>query len=101
MTVNDRQISAEAIQNAANMLRSIGHPVRLKIIELLDGEGELHVTAIYEALGLQQALASQHLSLMRDRGILASRREGSHVYYRIADPRVTKVIECIHDHCRT
>lgn len=83
------------------MLKCIGHPIRLKIIELLDREGEQNVTAIYEALGIEQAVASQHLNLMRDKRILASRREGVNVYYRIDDTRVTRVIDCIHDYCRT
>lgn len=78
------------------MLKCIGHPVRLQIIELLDREGEQNVTAIYEALGIEQAVASQHLNLMRDKGILAGRRDGVNVYYRINDPRVTRVIDCIH-----
>lgn len=88
-------ISSEAIRTAALMLKCIGHPVRLKIIELLDQRGESNVTSIHEALRLEQAVASQHLNLMRDKGILASRREGVNVYYRIDDPRVTQVIECI------
>jgi DNA-binding transcriptional ArsR family regulator len=94
-------LSVEAVQQAATMLKCIGHPVRLKIIELLDREGEQNVTAIYEALGIEQAVASQHLNLMRDKRILISRREGVNVFYRIEDPRVTRVIDCIHDHCQT
>lgn len=96
-----RSLSLEAVRTAATMLKCIGHPIRLQIIELLDRGGEHNVTAIHETLGLEQAVASQHLNLMRDKGILASRREGVNVYYRILDPRVTQVIECIHDHCDT
>lgn len=96
-----QNLDAQAIQQAAAMLKCIGHPVRLQIIELLDREGEQNVTSIYETLGIEQAVASQHLNLMRDKGILASRREGVNVYYRIDDSRVTRVIDCIHDHCRT
>jgi DNA-binding transcriptional ArsR family regulator len=100
MTRRARNLDPEAVQQAANMLRCIGHPVRLKIIDLLDRKGEQTVTAIYEALGIEQAIASQHLNLMRDKGILASRRDGVNVYYRIRDPRVTRVIECIHEYCQ-
>lgn len=94
-----RSLNPEAMRQAARMLKCIGHPVRLRIIELLDRHGEQNVTAIYETLGIEQAVASQHLNLMRDKGILASRRNGVNVYYRINDPRVTQVIDCIHDHC--
>lgn len=101
MIQHNQHLDPQAIQQAAAMLKCIGHPIRLKIIELLDREGEQNVTAIYEALGIEQAVASQHLNLMRDKRILASRRDGVNVYYRIDDARVTRVIDCIHDHCRT
>ena len=101
MIQHDQHLDPQSIQQAAAMLKCIGHPIRLKIIELLDREGEQNVTAIYEALGIEQAVASQHLNLMRDKRILASRREGVNVYYRIDDTRVTRVIDCIQDYCRT
>jgi len=100
MTDRSESLSVDAVQQAATMLKCIGHPVRLQIIELLDRGGEQNVTAIYEALGIEQAVASQHLNLMRDKGVLASRRDGVNVYYRIDDTRVTRVIDCIHDHCQ-
>ncbi|NIN72100.1 MAG: metalloregulator ArsR/SmtB family transcription factor [Gemmatimonadetes bacterium] len=99
MTIRSQKLSVEAVRQAATMLKCIGHPIRLQIIELLDRTGEQNVTAIYEELEIEQAVASQHLNLMRDKGILASRREGVNVYYSIDDPRVTQVIDCIHDHC--
>jgi DNA-binding transcriptional ArsR family regulator len=101
MKPNPDKLSSEAVEAAALMLKCIGHPIRLQIIELLDRRGELIVTAIYETLGIEQAVASQHLNLMRDKGILESRRDGVNVYYRIIDPRITHVIDCIHDHCKT
>ena len=101
MTKKCEKLNSEAVQAAALMLRCIGHPVRLQIINLLDRSGELNVTTIYEALGIEQAVASQHLNLMRDKGILASRRDGVNVHYRIVDSRITHVIDCIHDHCAT
>ncbi|NIR43550.1 MAG: helix-turn-helix transcriptional regulator [Gemmatimonadetes bacterium] len=94
-----RGINLAAVQAAASMLKCIGHPIRLQIIDLLDRVGELNVTTIYETLGIEQAVASQHLNLMRDKGILASRRDGVNVFYRIVDPRITHVIDCIHHHC--
>lgn len=99
MTIRSQKLSVEAVRQAATMLKCIGHPIRLQIIELLDRTGEQNVTAIYEALGIEQAVASQHLNLMRDKGILVSRRDGVNVYYSVDDPRVTQVIDCIHDHC--
>lgn len=77
------------------MLRCLGHPVRLGILDLLERESELTVTEIYEALGLEQAVCSQHLTLMRDKGILGHRREGVNVLYRIGDARALKVLGCV------
>lgn len=99
MTIRSKKLKVEAVRQAATMLKCIGHPIRLQIIELLDRTGEQNVTTIYEALEIEQAVASQHLNLMRDKGILASRRDGVNVYYSVDDPRVTQVIDCIHDHC--
>lgn len=99
MPIKTQKLSADAVQQAATMLKCIGHPIRLQIIELLDRAGEQNVTTVYETLEIEQAVASQHLNLMRDKGILASRREGVNVFYSINDSRVTQVIDCIHDHC--
>jgi ArsR family transcriptional regulator len=93
------QIDPQTILEAAEMLKCIGHPVRLQILELLDEEGEQNVTTIYEALELGQPIASQHLTLMRDKGIVKSRREGVNVFYRIGDERVFRVLDCIR-HCQ-
>jgi DNA-binding transcriptional ArsR family regulator len=89
------RISVETVREAAEVLRCIGHPIRLRIVELLETTGELNVSAIRECVGLEQAVASQHLGLMRNKGILASRREGTNVFYRVQDEKVTQVIECL------
>lgn len=91
----EASLSLEIIQDAARVLKCIGHPLRLRIIELLDASDEMNVGSICSALDLEQAIASQHLTLMRDRGILASRRDGVNVYYRIADEKVPQVIDCL------
>ena len=91
----DAQALEVAIENTARMLKCLGHPVRLQVLQLLQEEGEQTVTQVYEALDIEQAVASQHLSTMRDKGILQRRREGVHVYYAIGDLRATKVLECI------
>jgi len=89
------RISVDVVQDASRVLRCIGHPIRLRIIELLDNRGELNVSAVQEALDLEQATASQHLSLMRDRGILRSRREGVNVFYDVLDEKVVQIMNCL------
>lgn len=88
-------IGVDTVQDAARVLKCIGHPVRLRIIELLDNEGEKSVSEIREAVGLEQATTSQHLNLMRDKGILTARRDGVNVFYDISDEKVVRVIDCL------
>jgi ArsR family transcriptional regulator len=90
-------LQAEAVEDTARVLRCLGHPLRLQVLDVLEREGESTVTEIYEALGVEQAVASQHLTNMRDKGILARRKDGVHVYYSIGDERALKVLACVRD----
>mgnify|MGYP002713246395 CR=1 FL=1 len=81
--------------STARMLRCLGHPVRLRILDYLERRDEATVTEVYEALEIEQAVCSQHLNLMRDKGILARRKDGVNVYYRLGDPRALKVLSCL------
>ena len=83
------------VLTTARMLRCLGHPVRLRIIDFLERRDEATVTEIYEALGIEQAVCSQHLNLMRDKSILARRKDGVNVFYRLGDPRALKVLSCL------
>jgi ArsR family transcriptional regulator len=84
----------------ARTLKAVAHPMRLRIIDLLEG-GERSVGDIVDALGTKPAVTSQQLGLMRDRGVLEARREGNHVYYRIANRHVVDVIHCIRRSCKS
>lgn len=85
----------DVVETTARMLKCLGHPLRLRILDLLEERQECTVTEVQEALGLEQAVCSQHLNLMRDKGILARRKEGVHVFYRLGDPRALKVLGCL------
>ena len=84
-----------AVQDTAHVLRCLGHPLRLRILDLLDKAGESTVTQVHEALAVEQAVASQHLTHMWDKGILQRRRDGVHVLYWILDDRARKVLACV------
>ena len=90
-------LQTDAVEDTARVLRCLGHPLRLQVLDVLEREGESTVTEIYEALGVEQAVASQHLTNMRDKGILARRKDGVHVYYSIGDERALKVLACVRD----
>jgi ArsR family transcriptional regulator len=84
------------LERAAEMLKTVAHPVRLQIVDFLD-KGERTVTALCQLLGLQQPYVSQQLNLMKAKGVLSSRRSGNQVFYVLADPRVAKIIQCVRE----
>lgn len=71
----------------ATLFRALGHPARVRILELLQ-EGERSVGSLQEALELESGGTSQHLAALRRIGVVTSRREGTSVYYRVADDEV-------------
>src|SRR3989304_379407 len=75
----------------AEMCQVFSHPKRLEVIALLR-EGEMSVTELAQRLGLTVGNLSQHLSMMKERRILLTRKEANMVYYRIASP---KLIHCM------
>jgi ArsR family transcriptional regulator len=76
----------------ANLFRVLGHPARVRILELLRG-GERSVGALQAELGLDSGGTSQHLSALRRIGLVESRREGTSVFYRVGDEHVFELLE--------
>jgi DNA-binding transcriptional ArsR family regulator len=87
-------------EDVAEVLKAVAHPVRLQIIELLEAQ-EMCVGDIVTALGVKQAITSQQLNMMKDKGVLTCRRNGTKVYYRIENQHVIKLLHCIYDHCES
>jgi rhodanese-related sulfurtransferase/DNA-binding transcriptional ArsR family regulator len=79
----------------AETAKALGHGRRLEILELL-AQGERSVEALAERVGLSMANASQHLRLMRRTGLLASRRDGKRILYRLNDPSVLGLTSALH-----
>ena len=99
MTVESTSLIAdtERIQRAADILKTVAHPARLGIIEILEA-GEQSVAQICKRLSAPQPYISHHLSLMKAKGILSSRRNGSRVLYWVANKNVIEVIHCVRKH---
>lgn len=83
----------EDIYHASRALKAMAHPLRLQILCILGAHAEVSVQDIVEQVGTSQSNISQHLSILRDKGILASRKHANKVYYRIGDTRIIDLIE--------
>ncbi len=81
----------EDIDRASRSLKAMSHPLRLKILCTL-GDQEISVQDIVEHVGTSQSNISQHLAILRDKGILASRKDANRVYYRVGDERTLRLI---------
>jgi len=79
------------IERASRSLKAMSHPLRLKILCTL-GDQEVSVQDIVEHVGTSQSNISQHLAILRDKGILASRKDANRVYYRVGDARTLQLI---------
>ena len=79
----------ELLEKAARRFKLLSEPVRLQLLNQLNAQGEMSVQALVEATGQQQANVSKHLGQLAREGMLARRREGLHVFYRIDDPTLS------------
>ncbi len=86
---------SDRTQRIARTMKTIGHPSRLLIIELLLEKEKLPVKDIYEAVKISQSNASQHLKALEDIGVLGSIREGKNICYYIDNPTVEKLLMCV------
>jgi len=86
----------EDILLAAQAIKAIAHPLRLKILCVL-GDQEISVQDIVECVGTSQSNISQHLAILRDKGVLATRKDANRVFYRIGDMRTLKLVGMMRD----
>ena len=92
----DRDIAAELQELHARVCKAIADPKRLLMINELR-DGELSVGDISEALGISQSNASQHLAVLRDRGVVTTRRDGTTVYYRLRSPKIVQAVDLLRE----
>ncbi len=88
-------IDINKLEMAASKLRAIAHPMRIAIIDLLNESPKLSVTEIYKKLGIEQASASHHLNILKNKGVLISKRDGKKIFYSLKNISLTEIIECI------
>lgn len=85
------------VADAAHLLKLVGNEKRLLILCRLVEEKEMSVGALAEAVGLSQSALSQHLAMMRDDGLVRTRRDAQTIYYSIGDPNVTRLLQLLKD----
>ncbi|PZU47228.1 MAG: transcriptional regulator [Microbacterium sp.] len=76
----------------ANLFKGLAHPFRIRILELLSDAPERSVAELQDATGLEASHLSQHLSVLRRHRLVTSERRGSHVFYRLSDPAVARLL---------
>ena len=81
----------EHIELAARALKSIAHPLRLKILCVI-GDQEACVQEIVDAVGTSQSNISQHLAILREKGVLLTRKDANRVFYRVGDQRTLQLV---------
>lgn len=87
-------IRLEALEEAAECLRALAHPHRLRIVQMLL-HGRYTVGELAEACGIPSHMASEHLRLMQRCGFLRNEKEGRKAYYRVAEAHLEKIMACI------
>lgn len=90
MPLNDAQRPFYEVK--ANLFKGLAHPFRIRILELLSSSPEVSVADLQAETALEASHLSQHLAVLRRHRLVQSERRGSHVFYRLADPRVADLL---------
>lgn len=87
--------SIEFLENSTETLRAIAHPARISIIDLLSKKGKMNVTEIYEHLKIEQAVASHHLRILKNKNVLIVEREGKNSIYSLKHDEFQEIVEIL------
>lgn len=87
-------IPLTALAEAAACLRTLAHPVRLRMVQMLLND-EYTVGELAEACDIPSHMASEHLGRMKDRGLLSSERRGRRIYYKVAEAGLAGIMDCV------
>jgi ArsR family transcriptional regulator len=82
-------------ERLSEILKAVAHPLRLRIVALLSGEGEAHVNGLAERLEAPQPIVSQQLRILRARGLVSATRENGFARYRLAEPALRELVCCM------
>lgn len=86
----------ELLQKRLNVCKAVANATRLQILDLMR-DGEICVCDLTAAIDLEQSNVSQHLNVLKNAGILTSRRNGQHVFYKVRNERIFKLMDALDD----
>lgn len=98
--MKDKIFDEERAKKFAEVLKAVGHPVRLRLIDILVNYGERTVGELSEILNVPQAIVSQQLRILRLNGLVKVTRSGGNAFYSLAEPRLKDLLDCLRS-CRT
>ncbi|MBP7409064.1 MAG: helix-turn-helix transcriptional regulator [Flavobacteriales bacterium] len=99
ITTLDERLGTDKLVRASELLKVAAHPQRLAILDMLGGKKRMCVNDLVEVLGIEQAILSQHLTLMRDKGLLGVEKEGRYSFYHLQQPGFLKIIKDLESCC--
>lgn len=92
---NVSELKVLQLEQAATILKALAHPMRIAILNLLEDGKKLTVSEIHEKLNIEQSTASHHLGILKDKGVLSSKRDGKNTYYFLRNDKLGNILDCI------
>lgn len=89
------ELNIDQLEEAASMLKAIAHPMRIAILNFLEDGNKMTVTEIHQKLQIEQSTTSHHLGILKDKGVLSSKREGKNTFYFLKHERLSTIVDCI------
>ncbi len=94
-TMKIKDLDANQLDRAASMLKAIAHPMRIAILNHLEDGKKLTVTQIHNLLNIEQSTTSHHLGILKDKGVLASQRDGKNTFYFLKHDSLRNIVDCV------
>jgi len=94
-TMKIKDLDASQLDRAASMLKAIAHPMRIAILNHLEDGKKLTVTQIHNLLNIEQSTTSHHLGILKDKGVLASQRDGKNTFYFLKHDSLRNIVDCV------
>ncbi len=93
------RLTMDQLNAAAGILKAMAHPVRISILNLLNKNEKLTVTQLHTMLNIEQSTTSHHLGILKDKGVLVSKRVGKNTFYFLKHNSLAHVVDCVNRVC--